>query len=157
MLKQKRRRLEPLRKIGARMKKARSENDAVKIGEPVNITTMEERNSEPTVNTTIRTPEHIPPATFSSPESEQSPSVMSHAAIEIKTIYKLETLTLEEEQSLGKLELDNKMNDNKRKRNLNSLLSEQRVQGAFQILKFVSTESKALIDQLKPCPLNPRL
>ena len=87
---------------------------------------------------------------ISSPESEQSPSVMSHAAIEIKTIYKLETLTLEEEQSLGKLELDNKMNDNKRKRNLNSLLSEQRVQGAFQILKFVSTESKALIDQLKP-------
>ena len=37
MLKQKRRRLEPLRKIGARMKKAKSENDAVKIGEPVNI------------------------------------------------------------------------------------------------------------------------
>ena len=35
------------------MKKARSENDAVNIGEPVNITTMEERNSEPTVNTTV--------------------------------------------------------------------------------------------------------
>ena len=44
--------------------------------------------------------------------------------------YELESLTLEEESRLGKLELDDKMNENKRKRSLNALLSEQRVQGA---------------------------
>ena len=60
--------------------------------------------------------------------------------------YKLETLTLQQEQTLGKLELDNKMNDNKRKRTLNSYLAEQRVQGAFQIFSYISTESKAQID-----------
>ena len=60
--------------------------------------------------------------------------------------YILQSLTLDEEQKLGKLELDNKMNENRRKRDLNSILSEQRVQGAHQILKYVSTESKALID-----------
>ena len=38
------------------------------------------------------------------------------------------------------------MNEDRRKRDLNSILSEQRVQGAYQILKYVSTESKALID-----------
>lgn len=41
-----RRNLIPIRKIGARMKKARSENDAVKIGEPVNIPTMGEGVSD---------------------------------------------------------------------------------------------------------------
>ena len=57
----KKRRLEPLRKIGARMKKARLENDAVEIDEPVNMVTTEEKNSEPTANTIIATPEYIPP------------------------------------------------------------------------------------------------
>ena len=88
MLRQKRR-LEPLRKIAARMKKAKAENEAVEIREPMEISIEEEKGSEPTIRETIRTPEYIPPATFSSPESEESPSVLSHAAIEIKTVDKL--------------------------------------------------------------------
>ena len=72
----------------SRMKKARTEIDTVEIGEPMDIPIpiVEEKVSEPTVNNTTRTPEYIPPATFSSPESADSPSVMPHAAIEIKTI-----------------------------------------------------------------------
>ena len=65
MLRMKKRRLEPLRKIGARMKKARLESDAVEIDEPVNMVTTEEKNSEPTANTIIATPEYVPPSTFS--------------------------------------------------------------------------------------------
>ena len=53
--------------------------------------------------------------------------------------YELESLTLEEESRLGKLELDNKMNENKRKRSLNALLSEQRVQGAYKCSTCTST------------------
>ena len=47
---------------------------------------------------------------------------------------------------MGKVEIDNMINDNKRKRSLNALLFEQRVQGAYMMLQYVSTESKALID-----------
>ena len=60
--------------------------------------------------------------------------------------YELESLTLQQEQSLGKLELDNKTNESKAKRSTNALLLEQRVQGAHQTLQLMSTESKALID-----------
>ncbi len=61
-------RLEPVRKIGARMKKNRSENEAVQFNEPVDIQTTESRNPEPmSINTTIRTPEYVPSGAFSSP------------------------------------------------------------------------------------------
>ena len=69
MLRQQKRRLEPIRKIWARMKKTRSEDNAVEINEPVNVMMTEEKSPEPTANTTIRTPEYIPPSPFSSPES----------------------------------------------------------------------------------------
>ena len=38
--------------------------------------------------------------------------------------YELKSLTLEQEQALGKLELDNMLNDNKTKRSLNSISNE---------------------------------
>ena len=96
MLRQRKRSLEPLRKIGARMKRSRHENEAVQLNGPVIIQTTESRNPEPTaINTTIRTPEYVPSGEFSSPEVEKkSPSVMSHAAIEIKTVDKLSHQTV---------------------------------------------------------------
>ena len=74
MLRQKKRRLEPMRKIGARMKKAKSEVNAIEINEPANVMTTEEKSPEPTTNATIRAPERIPTSTFSSPEGEESQS-----------------------------------------------------------------------------------
>ena len=73
VLKQKKRVLEPIRKLGAMMKKARAEADSIEIGEPITIPTAEENTTEPTTNIEIRTPEYVPPA-FSSPESEESPT-----------------------------------------------------------------------------------
>ena len=63
MLRMKKRRLEPIRKIGARIKQARLEKEAVKIDKPVNATETEEKNEEPTANTIIATPEYVPPST----------------------------------------------------------------------------------------------
>ena len=60
--------------------------------------------------------------------------------------YALVSLTQEEEAKKGKIELDNILNGNKRKRNLNSLLVEQRIQGAYTIIRYISTDSKNLID-----------
>ena len=59
------------------MKKKRTEPVNIEMGEPINITTEEENNIDAGNKIEITTPEYIPPA-FSSPESEESPSVMSH-------------------------------------------------------------------------------
>ena len=62
--------------------------------------------------------------------------------------YILQSLSLEEEQKLGKTktQLDNVINDNKKKRNLNSFLVEQRIQGAYSITSYIATDSENLID-----------
>ena len=56
--------------------------------------------------------------------------------------YILQSLSLEEEQKLGKTktQLDNVINDNKKKRNLNSFLVEQRIQGAYAIVNSLPSE-----------------
>ena len=76
------------------MKKKRTEPVNIEVGEPINITTEEERNNIDAGNKIeIRTPEYVPSA-FSSPESEESPSVMAHTTMEIKTVDKLNYQTV---------------------------------------------------------------
>ena len=66
------------------------------VDSPVTIPTTEE-NPAPR-NKVINTPEYAPPSEFSSPEGskeeEKAPSIMSHAAIEIKTVDKLNHQTV---------------------------------------------------------------
>ena len=86
-------RLQPLRKLAAAMKKRRTEPVNIEMGETININTEEENNTDAGNKIEIRTPEYVPPV-FSSPESEESPSVMAHTTMEIKTVDKLNYQTV---------------------------------------------------------------
>ena len=85
------RRLQPIRKLGAQIKQARITKHVDTGDMPAVSVVTEETNPEQrtTYEVIVNTPEYVPPSAFSSleesEEEETTPSITSHAAIEIKT------------------------------------------------------------------------